>query len=149
LLQHYGLYSPVLDLTNDPSVALFFATHKYSGRGAQSRYDFNGTNGRRSIVYAIWQDATESLLYERRPMLESLDPQRPKRQACVVMPSNAYAMNLAGDFIVAAIQLEFDLTEPGPLRAEYLFPGEMEDPMLAAFKRGLKGVPREAITEFG
>lgn len=148
LLQHYGLYSPVLDLTSDPQVALFFATQKFARSGERARYDFAGTNERRAIIYVLRQDRDETLAYERDKMLEELDPQRPKRQACVVMPTSPYAMNLAGDFLVAAIQLDFDMTEPGSLTAEHLFPGAAEDRLLGAFRNNLHDGQRAALTEF-
>lgn len=148
LLQHYGLYSPVLDLTRDLEVALFFATQKFSKPGERARYDFVGTNDRRAIIYVLRQDKNETLEYERGKMLETLDPQRPKRQSCVVMPTNPYAMNLPGDFLVAAIQLDFDLAEQGRYTAEHLFPGEKDDRLLGAFKRNIHDGQRAALTEF-
>jgi hypothetical protein len=148
ILQHYGLYSPVLDLTKDPEVALFFSTHKFSKIDRKSRYEFVGSNDRQAIVYVLRQDATETVQYERDKLLEVFDPQRPKRQQCVIMPTNQYAMNLPGDFLVEAIHLDFDITEPGRYRAGDLFPSASEDRMLAALKNRLKGAERNELTEF-
>jgi FRG domain len=44
MLQHYGLYSPVLDLTECLDVALFFATYKFRRSGETCSYEFVGTN---------------------------------------------------------------------------------------------------------
>ena len=55
LLQHYGLLSPVLDLTSDLDVALFFATHSYhpGSDGELCGYTHVGTNERHSVLYVI------------------------------------------------------------------------------------------------
>lgn len=148
LLQHYGLFSPVLDLTTDPEVALFFATQKFTRQGPSCRYRFNGTNHRQAIIYALFQDPNETHLYQRTEMLNKLDPERPKRQSCVVMPTNEYAMNLAGDFLVAAIKLDFEMTAPGRFTVGDLFPSDDVDLMLAALKHLPSGPMRENLTDF-
>jgi hypothetical protein len=148
LLQHYGLYSPVLDLTTDPEVALFFATQKFARHGATCSYAFNGTCGRQAIIYVLYQDRRETLQYEHSKMLEKLDPQRPKRKGCVVMPTNEYAMNLAGDFLVAAIRLDFDMSAPARLTVGDLFPSDEEDVMLAALKSRTRDPVRAELTDF-
>lgn len=148
LLQHYGLYSPVLDLTTDPEVAVFFATQKFTRHGAACSYTFNGTNRRQAIVYVIYQDHYETLQYEHGKMLEKLDPKRPKRQSCVVMPTNHYAMNLAGDFLAAAIRLDFDMTAPERFTVADLFPSDQHDLMLAALKAQTRDPVRGNLTDF-
>ena len=148
LLQHYGLYSPVLDLSSDLDVALFFATHRFSRSGDRCRYDFLGTNDRKAVIYIFRQSKREMLTYEREAMLEDLNPQRPKRQACVVAPTSCFAMNLPADFLVAVLRLDFDMAEPGRYGTQDLFPDASEDPMLAAFKGHLHPDVRSSLTEF-
>jgi len=110
LLQHYGLWSPVLDLTSDLDVALFFATNRYQpgSDGQFCSYTNVGTNGRRSVLYVIRENKTEMEVHERDRVLEDLDPLRPKRQSCVVCRSSPDAMNLAVDFLEGIITLDFD-----------------------------------------
>jgi hypothetical protein len=64
------------------------------------------------------------------------------------MGSNQFAMNLAADFLVAAIRLDFDIAAPGRLTTADLFPPDSADPMFAAFKRHLLGAARDNLTEF-
>lgn len=149
LLQHYGLYSPVLDLTTDPEIALFFATQKFGRDGGRCRYKFVGSNDRQAIIYVVYQDKNEALQYQRTKMLEAFDPQRPKRQSCVIIGSNGYAMNLAADYLLAAIRLDFDMAAPGRLTATDLFPPDSEDPLLATLKRRIRDAARSNLTDFG
>jgi hypothetical protein len=148
LLQHYGLNLPVLDLTSSLEVALFFATQKFARTDGLCSYNFVGTNQRKAIIYVLRQDQNETLEYHRGELLKTLDPQRPKRQACIVMPTNTYAMNLAADFLVAAIRLDFDMANPGALSATDLFPDEKDDQMLSAFRRKLAPELRSEVTVF-
>ncbi|MDF1733752.1 MAG: FRG domain-containing protein [Minwuia sp.] len=148
LLQHYGLYSPVLDLTTGLDVAIFFATQKFSRESEKCFYNFVRTNDHKAIIYVIRQDLHETVQYQRTKMLEMLDPLRPKHQACVVLPTNQFAMNLAGDFLVAAICLNFDMTEPERLTAADLFPSDQDDLFLAALKRNTYDHVRRGLTDF-
>lgn len=127
---------------------MFFASQKFARDGATCSYTFNGTNDRQAVIYVLYQDRGETLQYQHSKMLEALDPQRPKRQRCVVMPTNEYAMNLAGDFLVAAIRLDFDMAKPGKFTVADLFPSEKEDFMLAALKSQTHDPLRANITEF-
>lgn len=149
LLQHYGLYSPVLDLTTDPEVALFFATQKFDRVGAQCEYNFVGSNDRQAIIYVVRQDKNEAIQYQRTKMLDAFDPQRPKRQCCAIMGSNQHAMNLVGDYLIAAIRLDFDMSVPGRLSTADLFPSDSEDPLFATFKRRMRDAARADLTDFG
>ena len=132
LLQHYGLDSPMLDLTSDFDVAIFFATHTYEGQGLDSCYRFVGTNDRKAVLYLLRAEATEMFRHERKRVLDLVAPQRPARQHCVVAGSAPWALNLPADFVVGVIQLSFDLTAPGRYGVADLFPSTSDDRFLAA-----------------
>ena len=55
LLQHYGLLSPLLDLTTDLDVALFFASHKFGTDPATGfpKITSVGTNNRKALLYVL------------------------------------------------------------------------------------------------
>lgn len=132
LLQHYGLDSPMLDLTDDVEVALFFATHRFRGPANAAEYEFVGTNGGQSLLYVFGYDQREMRPHFRDPALGQFNPLRPARQSCYVCTSNAYSINLAADFLLAIIKLDFDDAAPGPLTVAHLFPPPAEDCFLQA-----------------
>ncbi len=146
LLQHYGLYSPVLDLTSDLEIALFFATHKFIEDGERCSYRFVGTNGRNAVLYLSRDE--ENRNYERGRLLEELDPQRPKRQACVVVPTDPFSMNLPADLLLGVVHLDFDMHCPEAVKSQDIFPGPDEDPFLGALQRRLAKAVRGALTIF-
>jgi FRG domain len=143
LLQHYGLFSPVLDLTGELDIALFFATHAFEGGGLESCYRFVGTNDRQAVLYLLKEDR-ETLTHQRRRLFEALDPQRPVKQHCVIAGAAPWAINLPADLLRAVIYLDFDLAEPPGLSTDQLFPGPSEDRFLKALID--QGIPH--VTSF-
>lgn len=132
LLQHYGLLSPVLDLSSDLDVALFFATHALEGSGLDSTYRFVGTNNRQAVLYILKENEREMMAHERRRLFEALDPQRLIQQHCVIASAAPWAINLPADFLVQVIRLDFDLGSPQGYGASDLFPGRDDDRFLRA-----------------
>lgn len=145
LLQHYGLLSPVLDLTSELDVALFFATHALEGAGLRSSYRFVGTNNRQAVLYLLKEDEREMLVHERRRLFDALDPQRPAKQHCVIATSASWAINLPADFVRAVIRLDFDLSEIVGPGTHNLFPSPKED----RFLRALLTHDTPHVTSFG
>jgi hypothetical protein len=146
LLQHYGLLSPVLDLTIDLDVALYFATHGFPQGLPKNRYHFVGTNGRRAVLYVFRQDKREMHAHEHERIIEHLKPLRPIRQSCVICRSAPFALNLAADFLVGVLKLDFDEATLGTLDAHHLFPGQNEDAFLTALKKRL--LRPDLVTDF-
>ena len=135
LLQHYGLYSPMLDLTESLDTAIFFASHQFHRTGNECTYEFVGTNSRKSVIY-VFRENREMHDYERNEsILQKLNPLRPIHQQCVVCTSSPYALNLPLDFLWGVILLEFDSHVRGSAATvDDLFPTDAQD----AFLRGLK-----------
>jgi hypothetical protein len=140
LLQHYGLLSPLLDLTADLDVAMFFATHKFvndESTGACT-YQQIGTNNRQSVLYVIREDPNEMLEHQHHRALETIRPQRPIRQSCVVSFGGSDALNLPLEFLFGVIVLDFDDLPPSKYSIHDLFPGPNEDQFLAALIKNLQ-----------
>lgn len=145
LLQHYGLVSPVLDLSSDLHTALFFATNRLNHEGGGLDYKFCGTNNRQSILY-IFEHHEEVMAYREDRVFQELNPLRPIRQSCVVVGSEEYAMNLPADFLYHAIVLDYDQAKPFSLGADEIFPSPNEDHFLAALQSHAPGTLRDHVT---
>ena len=107
LLQHYGLLSPVLDLTTDLDVALFFASHKFETDQTteQPKITFVGTNNRKAVVYVPRENPNEMSEHQHHRALERFRPERPNRQSCVVALCGTDALNLPADSLTASSAL--------------------------------------------
>ena len=140
LLQHYGLLSPLLDLTPDLDVALFFATHKLftDPETGHSTASFLGTNARQSLLYVFREDVQEMSEHEHHRALERFKPQRPLRQSCVVSPGGLDALNLPLEYVFGVINLDCDDVPIGKYAVGDLFPNANQDGFLAALKTKLR-----------
>lgn len=139
LLQHYGLLSPFLDLTESLDVALFFATHKYEKVDSVSNYRFVGSNEKKSVIYIISHDKNEMRRHdENSEFLKYLNPQRPIRQKCVICTSNEYSLNLPVYFLQKILILDFDINENiSGITPNQLFPDKDTDRFLKALSDNL------------
>lgn len=134
LLQHYGLLSPVLDVSRDIETAMFFATHRYDRSNNLAAYTPVGSNQGASIIYVLRFNRREMEPDARDFVLEKLSPLRPERQSCVVVRSSPFAVNLPADFLVGAIRLTGDGPWKLPIDQRHLFPDDGQDQFLKALK---------------
>jgi hypothetical protein len=125
-MQHYGLPSNLLDLTNDLDVALFFAQHEVAGADMVP-VDFHA---RRPVIHVFLVDPNQDIFIDSAALASSYDMLRPLRQHCGVLAGasminrNEYARVLA-----LTIHLEERLPTPENF-ARHLFPPSGEDPFL-------------------
>ena len=110
--------------------------HRYVSNASHTTYEFDGTNSRKSVLYVFAENKKEMNEHDAKDAaIKDLTPLRPLRQKCVISRSGTYATNLPADFLIAIIQLDFDLhSNPFNLTTEYLFPGADEDRFLQALK---------------
>jgi FRG domain len=148
LLQHYGLLSPLLDLTTDLEVALFFASHKFESDPATGlpKIAFVGTNDRKAVIYVLRENVNEMSEHQHHRALERFQPERPNRQSCVIALCGSDALNLPAEFLFGIICLDFDDLPPSKYGVRDLFPGPEEDRFLAALQHGLQFPER--VTDF-
>lgn len=137
LLQHYSLLSPLLDLTSDLDVALFFATHKFSkdDQSNRSTYEFISTHNRQSLLYILQENSHEMGTHEHHRALETFKPQRPVNQSCVVALGGMDALNLPLEFLFGVIVLDFDDISRSKYAIETLFPVPNEIGFLLPFSK--------------
>jgi FRG domain len=137
LLQHYGCPTGWIDVTSDPSVATWFATHKL----------MTTTNGLTQCTPHTWEtpspDTWPTIFV--LPMLPGIHPVvdtetiargtkalRPTRQKCgVVGGAGNLARNFSARYIALKIRLAPGFIASEDYSAEYLFPNQDEDACLA------------------
>jgi hypothetical protein len=128
----------MLDLTDDFDVALFFATNRFTcDESGLASYRFVGTNQQNALIYLFRKDPGEMYQYTHERVLNTLQPLRPVRQRCHVCLSSPFALNLAADFLVGVIRLDFELTCEGKLNQRTLFPTLAEDAFLRSLRQEL------------
>jgi Flp pilus assembly protein TadD len=136
--QHYGLPSPVLDITKDPDVALFFANHRIE----DGRYVSVGPDPARVMYVLILQEGLDQFL-DSRQVSEQYRLLRPLRQACgLIAGASMVNRNAYARYISVRIRLDGDIGHQA-LEPSYLFPHADEDAFLERLlefqhRRGLK-----------
>lgn len=126
-LQHYGLESNVLDLTNDIDVALFFAQKEV----IDNSYIDIDYSQRNPVLYFFILDKELDPFMNTSELLENYEVLRPKRQHCgIIAGASLITNNYYSRFISLKINLkaQIDMNYHEP---EYLFPGPNEDIFLS------------------
>jgi hypothetical protein len=124
--QHYGLPSPVLDITHSLDVALFFAQNRVrEGRMVPIGSDDH------PVLYLLALDPTIDRCLYSAQLLRDHKLLRPIRQSCGLM---AGASLITKNFYSRYISIRIELTAPVAydqiLTPQYLFPNRADDGML-------------------
>jgi FRG domain-containing protein len=130
--QHYGIDTCGLDVTFDPSVACFFATHKFHQRDdGTAYYKVVEDDDHCGVLYGfVFRDpklTKTSELVESLPLFDHIQPTRPQRQKCALPFFHSHSINEAVcdlDFVMY-ISKGFDIS--GLPSAQELFPGVSDD----------------------
>lgn len=89
------------------------------------------------MLYAFAASTREMASYTSDRVLHRLRPLRPERQSCIICRTAPLALNLAADFLVAIVHLDFDETDSSIPKVGELFPSEGEDSFLSAIKENI------------
>lgn len=130
--QHYGLESPILDLTSDIDIALFFAQNKIQNNS----YVKIDAKKNKPIIYVFLFNNDIDPFLDSSFLMQDIKALRPLRQKCgVIMGASRLCKEFYSRFISFKIVLE-DNIEYNPLYTqEYLFPSEDEDDFLKKLKQ--------------
>jgi FRG domain len=125
--QHYGLPSPVMDITRDLDVALFFANNRLDGR----TYFPVGDDPAR-VIYIMVLEPDLDQFTNSEALCEHFHMLRPLRQKCgLISGATAIMRNFYARFVSVRVRLigHIKHAEYSPT---YLFPAATEDNFLAA-----------------
>jgi hypothetical protein len=137
LAQHYGLPTPALDMTCDPSIALWFALHELRPDAPGVFREERVTSDATAVLYVFAVDHSIAFSGE----LGELSFARSSRQKGLFVPiSWGCARNRAARYLVTAIYFKGAILEDLhflPI-AEQLFPSATDDGLLANAARFLR-----------
>lgn len=134
VLQHYGAPTPVLDITFDPRIALWFATHAYRQHGdVIARYFRSATPG---VIY-VMKASKDRVIDLRGGVRLPSAGLRGQRQAGGLLLGATEASPDLSDTVVDSFIVEpstFDATDKDltGLSQAFLFPSLQEDPFFAS-----------------
>jgi hypothetical protein len=151
LLQQYGAPSAYLDITSDPAVAAWFATHaciSNQGKMLFQAYSWNGSDPESwptIFVFPLVQGLHPFVDLES--ILAGSDALRPERQKCGLLGgAGNLARNYCARYLGLKIRLGPNFKLSRPAQATYFFPPSSEDRALGSLKeRGLGDPKRHFI----
>jgi hypothetical protein len=132
IAQHYGFQTYGLDLTFNPKVAAFFATHNFTWK-QNDKADYNPVKNdeHEGIIYCFYFRApqirqTRDIINEI-PAFEYINPLRPINQSCALPFFSPERFNEANQFLfhVFKIKKDFDISDL-PSK-QHLFPSKKND----------------------
>lgn len=143
--QHYGLESPLLDVTSDIDVALFFAQNKIEG----THYTSVKHTSMPSVIYGFLINETLDPFIDSQYLMGDISALRPLRQHCGVLTG---ASNICKEFYSRYIALKIVLDQPitygSQYNENYLFPREDEDVFLTKLMQVEKDIDAKFVHPF-
>lgn len=126
-LQHYGIPSPVLDITSSLDISLFFSQNSIDN-GKYTRVSFDGN---KPVLYIFALDKQLDLFLPSDDILHEHKLLRPQRQKCgMLVGSSILTRNHYARFIAIKIKLNNFIEYDQKITPEYLFPSAEEDDFL-------------------
>jgi hypothetical protein len=136
VLQQYGAPSAYLDITSDPMVAAWFATHACM-QSDEGVLNFSARNWRDQPIKSWPTIFVFPLLIGGHPFLDlaSILPNdialRPSRQSCgLIGGAGNLARNYCARYVGLKLRLHPDFRLRSPAPASHLFPPDAEDPAM-------------------
>ncbi len=127
-LQHYGLPSTVLDITNDLDVALFFAQNSFQGGHCRPVHPEECN----PVLYIFLLDKDLDLYLDSAKLSEHYGLLRPLRQRCGLVSGASFSTR---NNYARLLALKVSIRRPikyADLDADYLMPGPDEDGFLSS-----------------
>lgn len=143
--QHYGLESPLLDLTSDIDIALFFAQNRLTN----NLYEKADVKLNNSVIYAFLINNDIDPFIDSELLMRDIKALRPLRQKCGILTG---ATNINKGFYSRFIAFKFVLTNNisynSTYTQDYLFPSEEEDTFLSKLKQVEKEIGAKYVHPF-
>jgi hypothetical protein len=134
--QHYGIDTCGLDVTFDPAVGLFFASHKWTARGEKATYLRVPSDAHTGVLYAfVFRDPPLISTKDMVKCVHAFDhspPERPVVQRCALPFFHSCNINEAVADIDAVFYVEHGFDFTGIPTAQELFPAEGKDAFYSA-----------------
>lgn len=126
-LQHYGLPSPVLDITSSIDVSLFFAQNTIK----DDKYQKISFEDNEPVIYIMALDKTLDLFMSSDKLRHHHKLLRPMRQKCgIIAGASMMSRNYYARFVTIKIRLKNFIEYDSVITPEYLFPSIEEDTFL-------------------
>lgn len=143
--QHYGLESPLLDVTSDIDVALFFAQNEIE----DTHYTPIKRTSMPSVIYGFLINEALDPFIDSEYLMRDISALRPLRQHCGVLTG---ASNICKEFYSRYIALKIVLDQPityaSHYNENYLFPREDEDVFLTKLIQIEKNIDAKFVHPF-
>jgi hypothetical protein len=127
LQQHYGIDSPLLDVTKDIDTALFFAQNKMR----DGQYVQIDTSVASPVIYVFILNQELDPIIDSEILMKEFSALRPVRQKCgVLLGATQIKKEFYSKFIAIKIYLDEHIVYDNKITADYLFPNQKDDAVL-------------------